>query len=157
MVRRFLIALPLILFVAGCEQMAETAAVQAGPATAAAPITVTLEEPPPPPTSFTIYFALDSWLLNDAAEATVDQAIIAAVRRDAGGFTIAGHSDAVGAERQTIRVSKLRAQAVADALVFRGVPPDDMAVAWHGMEQPAVEAPVGGPEQANRRVTIDLR
>ena len=166
MIRRLLLALPVILVAAGCEQMAETSAVETGAvetgaaaaaAPAEAPITVTLEEPAPPPTAFTIYFAMDSWLLNDAAETTIDQAVVAAVHHEAKGFTIAGHSDAIGGAGQITRMSKLRAEAVADALVFRGVPGDDMAVSWHGAAQPAVAVPAGAPEQANRRVTIELQ
>lgn len=157
MVRRVLLALSVVLIAAACEHMAETAAVAPEPAPAEAPITVTLEEPPPLPTAFTIYFAMDSWLLNDAAETTIDQAVVAAVRHEAKGFTIAGHSDAIGGAGQITRMSKLRAEAVADALVFRGVPGDDMAVSWHGAAQPAVDVPAGAPEQANRRVTIELQ
>lgn len=166
-------AIPIVLLLAGCatqEEMASEGAPEApaqqAAGTEAAVVTGTtvtdsgvteaaVSEPAAPPRdSFAVYFALDSWILTDQAEETLDDAVAAA---DAGGrFAVVGHSDAVGAERQNERMSKLRAEAVADALIARGIPNSAIDVSWQGANDLAVATAGGTPEQANRRVTIAL-
>ena len=160
-------ALPIVLLLAGCATQEEIASESADEAAtevtmeAAAPeaaddtavTEAAVSEPVAPvPDSFLVYFALDSWILTDEAEATIDEATVAG-----NGFVVVGHSDAVGAERQNERMSKLRAEAVADALVARGIPYSAIDVSWQGASDPAVATGGGTPEQANRRVTIDVK
>ena len=165
-------ALPIVVLLAGCatqEEMAsestddapteltmeaEADAAEATDDTAVTEVAVS-EPAAPMPESFSVYFALDSWILTDEAEATIDDAVDSG---DAGnGFIVVGHSDAVGAEQQNERMSKLRAEAVADALVARGIPYSAIDVSWQGASDLAVATDSGTPEQANRRVTIEVK
>ena len=162
--------MPIVLLLAGCatqEEMAsdsadetatevtmEAAAPEAADESAITEAAVS-EPAAPVPDSFQVYFALDSWILTDEAEATIDDAVEATVAGN--GFVVVGHSDAVGAERQNERMSKLRAEAVADALVARGIPYSAIEVSWQGASDPAVATDGGTPEQANRRVTIEAQ
>jgi len=160
-------AFPVIILLAGCAMQEEMPAegtaeepteLQVGTDDTAAVTEAAVSEPAAPPQdSFSVYFALDSWILTDQAETTIDEAVAAADTRDGSRFAVVGHSDAVGAERQNERMSKLRAEAVADALVARGIPNSAIDVSWQGASDPAVTTDGGTPEQANRRVTIDLK
>ena len=165
-------AFPVILLLAGCATQEEMSAespdgapaeitMDAASPEAADDMAVTeaaVSEPAATmPDSFSVYFALDSWILTDEAEATIDDAVVAADARDGSRFAVVGHADTAGAERQNERMSKLRAQAVADALVARGIGYGAIEVSWQGASEPAVVTSGGTPEQANRRVTIDLR
>ena len=168
-------AIPIVLLLAGCatqEEMASEGAPEA-PAQEAAETETTVvtdttvtdsgvteaavSEPAAPlQDSFAVYFTLDSWILTDQAEETLDDAVAAADAGAGSRFAVVGHSDAVGAERQNERMSKLRAEAVADALIARGIPNSAIDVSWQGANDLAVATAGGTPEQANRRVTIAL-
>lgn len=156
----------LLVLLAGCaageeptSEMMQPADEQAMAAGSEASGTVPAPEPAavPAPSSFTVYFGQASWILNDAAEDEIDDAVKAAAQRGAATYAVAGYADSTGSTAQNMRLSKLRAEAVADALVARGIPQEEIDVSWHGAAQPAVETPPGTPEQANRRATIELR
>lgn len=163
-------ALPVVLLLAGCatqEEMVsegadeapteitmEAEAAEAADDTAVTEVAVS-EPAAPTPESFSVYFALDSWILTNEAEAIIDDAVDSTGASN--GFVVVGHSDAVGAEQQNERMSKLRAEAVADALVARGIPYSAIDVSWQGASDPAVVTAGGTPEQANRRVTIEVK
>ena len=167
-------AFPVILLLAGCATLEEMSAESPDDE---APAEITMDTASPEATEdgmavteaaisepaatttdrFSVYFALDSWILTDEAEATIDDAVAASDAREGNGFAVVGHADAVGAEQQNERMSKLRAEAVADALVARGIGYSAIEVSWQGASELAVATSGGSPEQANRRVTIDLK
>ena len=131
------------------EQPAMTASDASEASTAPTPPTA---EPATPtmPSSYDVYFANASWLMGDAEESTIDDAVAAAHSLGANTFVVEGYADGTGTERQNMRFSKLRAEAVADALIARGIPQDAIEVSWYGAEAPPDDTP-------SRKVTIELR
>ena len=119
--------------------------------------TMAASEPAPPPESFTVFFELDSWILSPESEATIDDAVAAAALLGRQGFTIDGYADGSGGKRQNDRMSRLRAEAVADALILRGIGSGQIQATGHGESDPAVAEAGSSPEQANRRAVISLQ
>ena len=114
-------------------------------------------EPAPPPDSFTLFFEPDSWILGTEAQAIIDDAVAAAALTGARAFAIDAYADGTGGKRQNDRMSRLRAEAVADELILRGITGDRMQVTAHGESAPAAETAGDKPEQAKRQATITLK
>ena len=114
-------------------------------------------EPAPPPDSFTLFFEPDSWILGTEAQAIIDDAVAAAALTGAQAFAIDAYADGTGGKRQNDRMSRLRAEAVADELILRGITGDRMQVTAHGESAPAAETASDKPEQAKRQATITLK
>ena len=114
-------------------------------------------EPAPPPDSFTLFFEPDSWILGTEAQAIIDDAVAAAALTGAQAFAIDAYADGTGGKRQNDRMSRLRAEAVADELILRGITGDRMQVTAHGESAPAAETAGDKPEQAKRQATITLK
>ena len=114
-------------------------------------------EPAPPPDSFTLFFEPDSWILGAEAQAIIDDAVAAAALTGARAFAIDAYADGTGGKRQNDRMSRLRAEAVADELILRGITGDRMQVTAHGESAPAAETAGDKPEQAKRQATITLK
>lgn len=104
--------------------------------------------------SYTVFFAFNSAILTAEAESVIDDAVQAAAAAGSSSIGIVGYTDAVGSRSQNETMSRWRAQAVADELVFRGVSPTALEVSWLGDEGAASE---DDPDQSNRRVVIDIR
>lgn len=114
-------------------------------------------EPAPPPDSFTLFFEPDSWILGTEAQAVIDDAVAAAALTGAQGFAIDAYADGTGGKPRNNRMSRLRAEAVADELILRGVTSDRIQVTAHGQSAPAAETAGDKPEQAKRQATITLK
>lgn len=114
-------------------------------------------EPAPPPDSFTLFFEPDSWILGTEAQAIIDDAVAAAALTGAQGFAIDAYADGTGGKPRNNRMSRLRAEAVADELILRGVTSDRIQVTAHGQSAPAAETAGDKPEQAKRQATITLK
>lgn len=67
---------------------------------------------------------------------------------------IEGYTDSVGSDTYNQGLSERRAQAVADALQMRGVPPDRYQVEGLGKEYPVATNDTPAGRQQNRRVEI---
>lgn len=67
-----------------------------------------------------------------------------------------GHTDAVGAGRANLALSKRRAEAVADYLARFGVPRDHLVVRYHGSQYPVAQAATAEARAQNRRTTVRL-
>ena len=67
---------------------------------------------------------------------------------------IEGHTDSVGGEDYNLGLSERRAEAVADALRMRGVPPDRYEVKGLGKAFPVASNETQAGRQQNRRVEI---
>ena len=114
-------------------------------------------EPAPPPDSFTLFFEPDSWILGTEAQAVIDDAVAAAALTGAREFAIDAYADGTGGKPWNNRMSRLRAEAVADELVLRGVTGDRIQVTAHGQSAPAAETAGDKPERAKRQATITLK
>lgn len=69
-------------------------------------------------------------------------------------FSVTGHADRAGAAEYNRDLSLQRARGVRDALVARGVAPNDISVAARGESEPASQTQDGVRDERNRRVEI---
>jgi outer membrane protein OmpA-like peptidoglycan-associated protein len=117
--------------------------------------------PPPPPETqparsiiLTVNFRLNSWTISTESKAALDN--VATAMRDqrlAGTrYLIQGHTDVTGRLGHNMALSKLRAAAVSDYLVSRGVDRSILASEGFGPLRLADTANPKSP--ANRRVEI---
>lgn len=88
----------------------------------------------------------------DAAEQL--EKVVSSYRARPGRLLVTGHSDRSGSAAGNLRSAALRAQAVVDYLVERGVPRSTMSVASLGEERPLIPTADGVREPQNRRVEI---
>jgi outer membrane protein OmpA-like peptidoglycan-associated protein len=72
-------------------------------------------------------------------------------------IAITGHTDATGSDTWNIKVSRDRAQAVADQLVARGVPAERLIVDGLGASLPIADNETVPGRERNRRIEIGLR
>lgn len=72
-------------------------------------------------------------------------------------LAITGHTDASGDEALNRKLSRARAQAVADYLIAKGVAPDRLLVIGAGSSQPIADNATVNGRSRNRRIDFDLR
>lgn len=99
----------------------------------------------------TVYFALDSWALDEDAHAVLD--FDAKVLRDNPGLVvrIEGHCDERGTVEYNISLGQKRADAVRDYLVGAGVAENRLSTLSYGKERPAVDGHDEAAWAKNRR------
>jgi hypothetical protein len=114
--------------------------------------------PPPPPVAqsqaFMVFFDWDRSNLSQQALNTVQQAASAFKTRGSAQITATGHTDTSGSEAYNMALSLRRANAVKNALVQNGVPPQAISVVGRGESNPLVPTGDGVREPQNRRVEI---
>jgi OOP family OmpA-OmpF porin len=120
------------------------AAPAAQPAPAAAPV----------PRTFVVYFDFNKAALDDAAKATLAEAMVEAQKLGDVRLTVGGHTDLVGPDKYNQKLSELRAAAAAKFFQAAGLKPAAIAAKGFGKSSP-VKA-TGDREAANRRVEIRL-
>ncbi|HET7489140.1 MAG TPA: OmpA family protein [Acidimicrobiales bacterium] len=118
--------------------------------TVEAPAQVSLE------LSTDVLFAVDSAVLNPAAQASVAKAAATVNARAGGGvISVTGHTDDTGTDAHNDVLSLQRAQAVQAALAplvaVQGV---TYKVEGHGEREPVADNTTDAGRQANRRVTV---
>lgn len=112
------------------------------------------EPEPMEPERITVYFGFDDATVRPGEDGKVaDAAAMYEGNMDLG-FSVTGHADRAGPTEYNRDLSLQRARGVRDALVARGVAPNDISVAARGESEPAVPTPDGVREQRNRRVEI---
>ncbi len=152
------------LALVGCAKKAP-APVPAPPAPTTAPTTPTptpTPAPTPTPTTPTtpaatvadlriVYFALDSYSLDDAARGVLDAN--AKLLRDTPDLRvrIEGHCDERGTVEYNMSLGQKRAESVRDYLVGAGVAADHLATISYGKERPAVDGHDEAAWSKNRR------
>lgn len=72
------------------------------------------------------------------------------------GIKIAGHTDSRGSDSYNMRLSRERAESVADYLATRGIPRVRMLTVGYGETQPIATNETAAGRQKNRRVTLTL-
>ena len=116
-----------------------------------------LEAEPVQPVSFILYFKTDSTKLSRESRGLLTQVLDAIHVRKSTDIVVSGHTDAVAPIDYNRLLSVRRAEAVADALVARGVDRESIQITSHGEGNPLVPTPDGVPEPRNRRVEITVR
>lgn len=135
---------------------ADTTPVPSTPAQPSAPAPAPAPAPSPA-TSLTVgdlrtvYFALDSWTLDEAAHAVLD--FDAKLLRDNAGMVVRveGHCDERGTVEYNISLGQKRADAVRDYLVGAGVAENRLSTLSYGKERPAVDGHDDAAWAKNRR------
>ncbi len=72
------------------------------------------------------------------------------------GFYIDGHSDSKGSRADNLKLSKMRAEIVAQYLINRGIDASRITVRWHGERYPVATNRSLEGQNLNRRVTVRL-
>lgn len=104
----------------------------------------------------TVFFALGSAALDAEALSTIDAAAAEHASTGSTSVSIVGHTDTTGSAEYNMRLSQRRAEAVAGALQQRGVPSDQMTLAWRGETELAVQTGDNVAERRNRRAEIAM-
>ncbi len=107
-------------------------------------------------TAVRVNFRLSGTTLSTASYPTLDR--LADFARDCSHSTIliTGHSDESGNESSNKRLSRARAQVVADYLSARGVNADSLSVAGAGSEFPIADNATPQGRERNRRIVFEL-
>ena len=100
-----------------------------------------------------VFFDWGKGELNGDAKAKLD-GVVEMYRRAPRQMTIDGHSDRSGANALNLASSRLRAGAVRDYLVSKGVPAGAMLVRAYGETWPIIATADGVREVQNRRVEV---
>ena len=88
--------------------------------------------------------------------ASLDRLAGAARSCDSLDLRISGHTDSTGDPDWNLRLSKARAQAVADYLAQRGIAADRLFVEGHGAGRPVADNDTAYGRSLNRRIEIDI-
>ncbi len=113
--------------------------------------------PPPAPREYLVFFDWDRYAITPAGMTVIRRAAAdwrsgAPVR-----IRVNGYTDLSGPVGYNVRLSLRRANAVASALMRRGVPRGEMAVRGLGESNPRVPTARGVREPQNRRVEITFQ
>jgi outer membrane protein OmpA-like peptidoglycan-associated protein len=142
------------MLVAACSATTPTTGQQAAatpPAGPAAPVKPAAAGPD----SLQVLFAANSSDLSSSGTDVVEHAARLFREGNPVIMTIAGHSDAEGAELPNLVLSAKRAETVKAAMVARGIPADRLEAVAYGVAEPAV--PNNPTASENRRVVITWR
>ncbi len=102
----------------------------------------------------TYYFALNSNELSDNDVMSINAHAKRLVNASRTRIRVEGHTDERGSREYNVALAERRANAVANVLILKGVPQEQISVVSYGKEKPAV---VGHDEAAwskNRRAVI---
>lgn len=117
-----------------------------------------IDAQPLPQTTFTVRFLSGSATeLTPESEAVIQQLVQDLDRRDVPEVRLVGHTDTVGALSANDRLSRERAQTVADILSTKGIPLGLLEVTGRGEREPAIHTADNVDEPGNRRVDITVR
>ncbi|RMG79078.1 MAG: hypothetical protein D6707_08915 [Bacteroidetes bacterium] len=109
-----------------------------------------------------VHFGFDKWTLDEKSKNKVEVIVSTFQRHPNAKIEVVGHTDSKGPESYNMRLSKLRAQAVADYLVSKGVPRNKIVTYGKGESEPI--APNNNPDGSdnpegrakNRRTEIKI-
>jgi outer membrane protein OmpA-like peptidoglycan-associated protein len=104
-----------------------------------------------------ILFDFDSSVLrSEARQNLTDLAQALADEPEDYQLLVAGHTDSVGSEEYNQRLSERRADAAADFLMTRGIPPEQLERAGLGETEPVASNETDAGRQENRRVEVAI-
>lgn len=104
-----------------------------------------------------IAFRKSSAEIHSASHVTLDRVTEFANDCPHTAIAITGHTDATGDEAWNRQLSLIRAQAVADHLIDRGVKPERLTVAGRGSLEPVADNSTVRGRELNRRIEFALQ
>jgi outer membrane protein OmpA-like peptidoglycan-associated protein len=104
--------------------------------------------------SGSVLFATGQSKLLSTAESRLDQVAQTLTNLDGQKITVEGHTDSVGPQSYNEQLSQLRATAVRDYLVSKGVPAQNIEAKGFGSSRPLLDNTTAGNRANNRRVEI---
>lgn len=121
-----------------------------------------IDDPPMEPLQVTVPFADGGYGLSDEAKGVIERIAASDQFREHGPITLRGHTDASGSDDANLRVSRKRAQAVANALEKAGATIDNITIIGMGEQNPTAPnaLPDGSADDVgrakNRRVDVTI-
>jgi outer membrane protein OmpA-like peptidoglycan-associated protein len=112
---------------------------------------------PLPPVHFILYFEKNATALTPDSAKRLPDILRAVQERNAADISVVGHTDTAGDVSYNMRLSKRRAQAVADQLIEKGVDQSIIHTTSHGEENPLIKTADNVSEPRNRRVEVVVR
>jgi OOP family OmpA-OmpF porin len=103
---------------------------------------------------FLVFFDWNKSQVTGSGDQVLDTVAAEARRLHAHHINIVGNADLSGTDRYNEKLSLLRARAVEEELVRRGIAPDMITITAHGDSTPLVPTGRGVREPANRRAEI---
>lgn len=103
-----------------------------------------------------VAFAPSSARIRASSFATLDRVVDAAADCRDSAITISGHTDSTGSEAWNLRLSRERAQAVADYLLSHGIDPDRLQVEGLGSSVPIADDDTPHGRSLNRRIEFEF-
>jgi outer membrane protein OmpA-like peptidoglycan-associated protein len=116
-----------------------------------------IESRPPLPAKYVLLFQLGNTKLTAESQAQADKLLEDVRSRPAPDITIDGHTDTVGRDTLNDKLSKQRAEYVAELIKTQGTEPRAMEIEYYGKRKPYVKTPDNTPELRNRRVEVTVR
>ncbi len=103
-----------------------------------------------------VLFQFNSSKINADYNAQLDQIAQMALQNDSTEVLIKGYTDNVGGNSYNFALSARRSNAVADALMKRGVPAEKITISGYGENQPVSSNETKEGRHNNRRVITDF-
>jgi iron complex outermembrane receptor protein len=113
-----------------------------------------VQAPAPAPKSYLVFFDFNKSDLTSQAKDIVDAAAKNTSATKVTQLTVAGHTDTVGSDAYNMRLSRRRAESVAERLEKDGVPASQIEIVAKGKRDLLVPTGDGVREPQNRRVQI---
>ena len=101
-----------------------------------------------------LLFDFDAHKLNGTSRAAVGKVSAALLSVGIGHLRVEGHTDASGSEAYNNKLSRQRADAVADAMSEAGMRREDIVALGHGKSSPIADNATAAGRAENRRVAI---
>lgn len=116
-----------------------------------------IESKPLLPVTYVLQFKSGGTALVAESEEEFRKLVADLRSRPAPDVTIDGHADTVGRDALNDKLSRQRAESIAEQVRTQGVETLDLVIEYHGKRKPAVKTPDNTPELRNRRVEVTVR
>jgi len=121
------------------------------------PSSVSMLSIPRSPPEFQVFFGFDSYKLDEQGRVVINAISSAIAGYRPTMVVLVGHTDSAGSRNYNMQLSRMRAQEVHDALMYKGTSAQSMLVEAYGEERPLVKQPDGTREPKNRRVNVTFK
>jgi outer membrane protein OmpA-like peptidoglycan-associated protein len=112
---------------------------------------------PARPERFTLYFVEGKDAFTDESRQVVDTIFDVIAKRPVPDVVVVGHTDTKGSDEVNDALGKRRADSVREALIARGIAPENVQAISRGKRELLIPTPDETTEPRNRRVEIIVR